>query len=89
LKALFIAVSVGAEVARVAGLRVLAPVAAKLAIMLAILHALLEVHFVSILIFRAVSALVAILILLLLCGNRGSQTSRAEPGEGDSKSQHP
>src|SRR6266481_470043 len=44
--ALFIAVPVGTEVLRVGGLRVIAPVAAKLAIVLAILHALLEVHLI-------------------------------------------
>jgi hypothetical protein len=70
-------------------LRVLAAVAAKLAIVVAVLHALLEVHSVSLLIAVAVPVLAAILILVLLCGNRGGPTSRAEPGEGDPQSQNP
>ena len=85
--ALFIAVSVGTEVARVGGLRMIAPVAAKLAIVLAILHALLKVPSVFLLIAVAVSVLAA--ILSLLCGNRGGPASRAESGTGDPKSQHP
>ena len=87
--ALLIAVSVGTEVARVGGLRVIAAVAAKLAIVLAVLHSLLEVHSVSLLIVGAVLVLAAILILGLLCGNCGSPASRAEPDEADSKCQHP
>jgi len=67
---------------------VFAPVAAKLAIVLAVLHALLEVHSVSLWIVVAGSILVAILIQVPLCGKRGP-ASRAEPGEGDSQSQHP
>jgi len=70
-------------------LRVVAPVAAKLAIVLAVLDALLEVHSVSVLIVGAGSILVAILILFLPCGNRAGPASRAEPGEGDPQSQHP
>jgi len=73
------------EVARVAGLWVFAPVAAKLAIVLAILHALLEVQLIVI----ALSIVAALLILALLCGKRGSPASRAKPGEGDPQSQHP
>jgi len=68
---------------------VFAPVAAKLAIVLAVLHALLEVHSVSVWIVVAGSILVAILIQVPLCGKRGGPASRAEPGEGDSQSQHP
>jgi hypothetical protein len=70
-------------------LRVIAPVAAKLAIVLAVLDALLEVHSVSLLIVGAVSVLATILILVLLCGNRGGPARCAEPGEGDPQSQHP
>jgi uncharacterized membrane protein len=68
---------------------VIAPVAAKLAIVLAVLHALLEVHSVSLLIFVAGLILTAILILAPLRGKRGDPTSRAEPGEADSKGQYP
>jgi len=70
-------------------LRVIAPVAAKLAIVLAILHALLEVHSVSVWIVSAGSIVAALLILALLCGKRGGPASRAKPGEGDPQSQHP
>ena len=83
--ALFIAVPIGTEVLRVGGLRVIAPVAAKLAIVLAILHALLEVQLIVI----ALSIVAALLILALLCGKRDGSTSRAEPGKGDPKGQHP
>src|SRR6266436_5965 len=83
--ALFIAVPIGTEILHVGGLRVIAPVAAKLAIVLAILHALLEVHLIVV----AVSALAAILILFLLCGKRGGPASHAESGARDPKSQHP
>jgi membrane protein implicated in regulation of membrane protease activity len=78
---------VGTEVVRVVGLTVFAVVVAILAIVLPVLQALLKIRFVSSFIVVAVSALVAIMILL--CGIRGSQTRRAESGEGDSKSQHP
>jgi hypothetical protein len=70
-------------------LRVIGPVASKLAIVLAVLHALLEVQWVSLLIVGAIWILAAILILGLLCGNRGGPAGRAEPGEGDPKCQHP
>jgi len=66
-------------------LRVIAPVAAKLAIVLAVLHALLEVHLIVV----ALLIVAALLILALLCGKRGGSTSRAEPSEGDPQSQHP
>ena len=83
---------------RVVRLLVVVAVAAKLAIVLAVLHALLKVPSVSVLIVVvAVSILVAIMFLglilapalVLLCGNRGNKPGRAEPGEGDSKCQHP
>ena len=79
------------EVVCVVGLLVVVAVAAKLAIVLAVLQALLKVPSVFELIVVAVPVpvLVAILILALLCGNRGSPASRAEPGESDPKSQHP
>jgi uncharacterized membrane protein len=64
-------------------------VVAILAIVLPVLQALLKVRSVSNFSVVASLVLVAILILVLLCGNRGSQTRRAESGEGDSKSQHP
>src|SRR6266404_168804 len=83
--ALFIAVSVGAELVRVGGLRVITPVAAKLAIVLAVLHALPEVHLIVV----GLSIVAALLILALLCGNRGGPAARAEPGKGDPKGQHP
>jgi hypothetical protein len=86
---LFIAVSVGAQLVRVVGLRVLAPVAAKLAIVLAVLRALLELHPVSVLIVVAGSILAAILILVLRCGNGGGPASGVESGAHDPKSQHP
>jgi len=66
-------------------LRVIAPVAAKLAIALAVLHALLEVHLIVV----ALLIVAALLILVLLCGKRDGPTSRAEPGKGDPKGQHP
>jgi len=67
----------------------IAVIVAILTIVLAVLQALLKVRFVSDFSVVAVSVLVAILILVLRRGNRGSQTRRAESGEGDSKSQHP
>jgi hypothetical protein len=66
-------------------LRVIAPVAAKLAIVLAILHALVEVHLLVV----ALLIVAALLILGLLWGKRGGPASRAEPGEGHPKCQHP
>jgi len=65
-------------------LRVFAAVAAKLAIVLAVLHALLEVHLIVV----GLSIVAALLILALLCGKRGGP-ARAEPDEGDPKNQHP
>ena len=75
----------GAELARFAGLRVLVPVAARLAIVLAILHALLEVHLIVV----ALSIVAALLIVTLLCGKCGGSTSRTESGARNPKSQHP
>jgi len=66
-------------------LRVFAPVAAKLAIVLAILHALPEVHLIVV----ALSIVAALLTLALLCGKRSGPASRAESGARDPKSQHP
>ena len=90
-EAVLVAVSVGTGIVPAVGLLVICTVAAKLAIVLTVLQALLKVPSVSELIVVAVPVLVAILILLcgvLLWRNSGSQTSRAEPGESDSKCQH-
>jgi hypothetical protein len=80
---------VGPEVVRVVGLLAIAVVVAILTIVLPVLQALLKVGSVSNFSVVAGLVLVAILILVLRCGNRGSQTRRAECGEGGSKSQHP
>jgi hypothetical protein len=64
-------------------------VVAKLAIVLPVLQTLLKVRSVSNFSVVAGLVLVAIVILVLLCGKRSSQTRRAESGEGDSKGQHP
>jgi membrane protein implicated in regulation of membrane protease activity len=85
----FVAVFVGTEIVLVVGLLVMVAVAAILTIVLAVLQTLLKVRSVSVLIVVAILVFVAILILALLCGNRGSRTKRAEPGEADSKRQHP
>jgi hypothetical protein len=55
---------------------VFAPVAAKLAIVLAVLHALLEVH----LIIAALSIVAAFLIVAPLCRKRGGPARRVECG---------
>jgi len=83
-EALFVPVLVGTEVIRVVGLLAIAVIVGILTTVLAVLQALLKVRFVSNFIVVAVSVLVAILVLRR--GNRGSQTRRAESGEGDSKS---
>ena len=80
---------VGTEVVCVVGLLVIATVSAILTIMLAVLEALLKVRSVSALVVVAIWILVAIMNLVLLCGNRGRKTRGAEPSEGDSKYQHP
>lgn len=93
LEALFVAVSVRTSVVQIAGLPMIASIAAILAIVLAVLHPLLEGPSFSALLVVAIWILVPILILalalVLLCGNCGAHAGRAEPGEGDSKCQHP
>jgi hypothetical protein len=86
---MLVAVAVGTEVIRIPGLPVVAAVAAILAIVLAVLQTPLKKLPRPMLIFVAVLVLVAILILALLCGSRASKTGRTEPGEGNSKCQHP
>src|SRR6266403_1417004 len=82
-EALSVTVSIGLQLARVVWLLVIIAVAAKLPVVLAIPQSLLKSASISVLM------IVAVVILALLRGNRGSDTSRAEPGEGDSKCQHP
>jgi hypothetical protein len=82
-EALSVTVSIGLQLARVVWLLVIIAVAAKLPVVLAIPQSLLKSASISVLM------IVALVVLALLCGNRGSDTSRAEPGEGDSKCQHP
>jgi len=82
-EALPVTVSIGLQVARVVWLLVIIAVAAKLPVVLAIPQSLLKSASISVLM------VVVVVILALLRGNRGSDASRAEPGEGDSKCQHP
>ena len=82
-EALSVTVSIGLQLARVVWLLVIIAVATKLPVVLAIPQSLLKSASISELM------VVAVVILALLCGNRGSDTSGAEPGEGDSKCQHP
>jgi hypothetical protein len=93
-EALFVAVSIGTLVVRIAGLLVIAPVSAVLSIVLAVLHALLKGPSLSALVVVAIRILVAIMITVLLsgvlpCGSRGRNITYVEPGDGDSKCQHP
>ena len=82
-EALSVTVSIGLQLARVVWLLVIIAVAAKLPVVLAIPQSLLKSASISVLM------VVVVVILALLRGNRGSDASRAEPGEGDSKCQHP
>jgi len=82
--AVFVAVAIGTEVVGVAGLPVIAAVAAILPIVAAVLQALLKGPSCSAIIVVTVLVLIAMLILVLLCGNRRTKTDRAKPGEGDS-----
>ena len=66
-----------------------APLGAKLAIALGVLKALLKVLFVSVLIVLALLAYFAILLLALLCGNRGCPARGGGSGEGHPKCHHP
>jgi hypothetical protein len=90
MEALLISVSIRAAIVQIAGLLMVVTVAAKLAIVLAVLHALLKVPSLTALLVIAIWILVAILILaLVLRGNRGIKTRSAEPGDGNSNCQHP
>ena len=82
--AVFVAVAIGVEVVRIPGLLVIAAVAAILTIVAAVLQALLKGPSCSALIVVTALVLIAMLILVLLCGNRRTKSSRAKPGEGDS-----
>src|ERR1700730_12639584 len=84
-ESMLVAVSVGTRVFPISGLLMVAAVAAVLTIVLAVLPALLKVPSIAELIVVAVAVQVAIMILVLLCGNCGSHTRRAEPGEGHSE----
>jgi hypothetical protein len=87
--AVFVAVTIGAEVVGVPGLLVVAAVAAILTIVTAVLQTLLKGPSCSALIVVTVLVLKAMLILVLLRGNSGTKSSRANTGEGDSQCQHP
>jgi hypothetical protein len=82
-EALSVAVLIGLKVVRVAGLLVIIAVAAKLPVVLAVTQSLLKRASISVLM------VVAVVILALLRRNRGSNSGRPEPCEGDSKCQHP
>jgi len=93
-EALFVAVSIGTPVGRIAGLLVIAPVSAVLAIVLAVLHALLKEPSLSALLVVAIRIQVAIMIPVLLsgllpCGSRGRNIRCVQPGDGNSNCQHP
>jgi hypothetical protein len=69
-------------------LLVIAAAATMLTITLTVLESLLKVRPVPAWIVAAIWILVAIMVLVLLCENRGRHTRRAQPGEGDSECQH-